>query len=35
MFGGLDATHRKNGKLCPNNEVYTIKVLATNVEWRT
>lgn len=34
MFGGLDATHRKNNKICPNNQVYTLRFYQGNCEWR-
>jgi len=34
MFGGLDSTHRKNDKLCPNNEVYSLKLTAVACEWK-
>lgn len=34
MFGGIDPAIKKNGKMFPNNQVYTVKVVKDNIEWR-
>lgn len=34
MFGGIDPSIKKNGKIFPNNQVYTVKVVKDNIEWR-
>jgi len=35
MFGGIDQTNKKNGKIFPNNQVYTVKIIKdNNIEWR-
>ena len=36
MFGGLDSdkSKSKDGKTCPNNQVYTLKITQNNCEWK-
>jgi len=34
MFGGIDPSHKKNGKIFPNNHVYTVKLVKDAIEWR-
>jgi len=41
MFGGIDQSNKKNGKIFPNNQVfliyfqvYTVKIVKDNIEWR-
>jgi len=33
LFGGIDNSPKKNGKLYPNNQVYTIRIIGNNYEW--
>lgn len=33
MFGGIDLNNKKNGKLLPNNQVYTIRITQQGATW--
>ena len=34
MFGGLEAPKQESSKIAPNNQVYTLRVVGNNCEWR-